>query len=104
MQTLNVHLSMPDRMALVANHRLATLVAVDTAAWPAGDEANGVAPGISYTLYERAETETWETAEEFIAAYGKEYDMQCDGTNGSMIVSLSSGYTQIPVDGAVVAA
>ena len=104
MQTMNVHLSVPDRMTLVAFHRGATLVTADTSIWPAGDEANGVEPGISYTLYERAETETWATAEEFIAAYGKEYDMTCDGTSGAMVVELSSGYTQIPVDAAVPAA
>lgn len=104
LQTSEVHLNVPDRMELVAFHRGATLVTADTSIWPEGDEASGVAPGISYTLYERAETETWETAEDFIAAYGKEYDMTCDGTNGSMIVELSSGYTQIPVDAAVPAA
>ena len=104
MMTTEVNPNVPDRRTLVASHRGATLITADTSIWPAGDEANGVEPGISYTLYERAETETWATAEEFIAAYGKEYDMTCDGTSGAMIVELSSGYTQIPVDAAVPAA
>lgn len=97
-QTQTVHLNMPDRMSLVAFHRQATLVTVDTAAWPQGDEANGVEPGIRYTLYERAgDEEYWATSEEFIAAYGREYDMSIEDV-GHMIltVTLPEGVTQIP--------
>ena len=97
-QTETVHLNAPDRMSLVAFHRQGTLVAVDTSAWPQGDEANGVAPGIKYTLYERAgDEEVWETAEDFIAAYGREYTMQLDKTSGFILsVALPDGVSQIP--------
>ena len=102
--TKTVHLNMPDRMSLVAFHRQVTLVTVDTAAWPEGDEANGVEPGIKYTLYERADEEIWKTAEEFIAAYGREYDLELDDIKGSIVtVTLPEGVEQIPKDGAVTA-
>lgn len=101
MSQTTVHLNMPERMQLVAFHRKATLVTVDTSAWPEANEAEGIEGGISYTLFERAETETWATAEEFIAAYGKEYDMVCDDAAGGLQVTVVG--TQIPL-GAVPAA
>lgn len=102
LQEKTVHLNMPDRMQLVAYHRQSINVAVDTALWPEGDEANGVAPGFSYTLMERAETEVWETAEDFIAAYGREYDVVCSDTDNSAVVTVNG--EQIPATEAVTAA
>lgn len=99
LQEKTVHLNMPDRMQLVAYHRQSINVAVDTALWPEGDEANGVAPGFSYTLMERAETEVWENAEDFIAAYGREYDVVCSDTDNSAVVTVNG--EQIPVTAAV---
>lgn len=90
--TTTYHLAMPDRIQLIAYHRLSTLVIVDTADWPDG--------GINYTLYERAETEIWETADEFIAAYGREYDMVWDSIGYALTVNVVGD--QIPVDGAVI--
>lgn len=91
--TTSYHLSAPERMQLIAHHRLSTLVTVDTADWPEG--------GITYTLYERAETEIWETADEFISAYGREYDMVWDSIGNVLTVSVVG--EQIPVDAAVIA-
>lgn len=99
LQEKTVHLNMPDRMQLVAYHRQSINVAVDTALWPEGDEANGVAPGFSYTLMERAETEVWETVEDFIAAYAREYDVVCSDTDNSAVVTVNG--EQIPVTAAV---
>ncbi len=90
--TTTYHLAAPDRMQLIAYHRLSTLIIVDTADWPED--------GITYTLYERAETEIWETADEFIAAYGREYDMTWDSIGYVLNVSVVG--EQIPVDAAVV--
>ena len=101
MSQTTVHLNMPERMQLVAFHRNATLVTADTSAWPEANEAEGIEGGISYTLMERAETETWATAEEFIAAYGREYDMVCDDAAGGLQVTVIG--TQIPVTSAVTA-
>lgn len=101
-QEKTVHLNMPDRIQLVAYHRQAINVAVDTAIWPQGDEANGVAPGFQYALMERAETEVWENAEDFIAAYGREYDVVCSDTDNSAVVTVNG--EQIPATEAVTAA
>lgn len=92
-------LELPTRMTMIHESRSSVTLAVDTARWPQGDPANDVAPGITYTLNERAETETWETAESFIAAYGRAYTVTCDTTNGSMKVQVEG--EQIPADGAV---
>lgn len=101
-QEKTVHLNMPDRIQLVAYHRQAINVAVDTAIWPQGDEANGVAPGFQYALMERAETEVWENAEDFIAAYGREYDVVCSDVDNSAVVTVNG--EQIPATEAVTAA
>ena len=101
LQQLSVHLNMPERMQLVAFHRQKTIITADTAMWPEANEAEGIEGGISYTLMERAETETWATAEEFIAAYGREYDMVCDDAAGGLQVTVIG--TQIPVTSAVTA-
>ena len=93
-------LEMPTRMVLIAEERSAITVNVDTDNWPAGDVENDIPAGITYTLNARAETEIWETAEDFIAAYGREYTVTCDTTTGSMTVEVVG--TQIPADGAVV--
>ena len=102
LQQLSVHLNMPERMQLVAFHRQKTIITADTAMWPEANEAEGIEGGISYTLMERAETETWATVEEFIAAYGREYDMVCEMGLGNMQVKVVG--EQIPATSAVPAA
>lgn len=97
-----VKLDMPTRMQLAVTHRNRTILTVDTANWPTTVNEDGeTVNGIEYTLYERAETETWETVEAFIAAYGRAYTVQCDTTVGGMVVVVEG--TQIPVMAAVTA-
>jgi hypothetical protein len=95
-------LDLPTRIQLCVFHRDGTLLTVDTENWPAGDEANDVAAGIEYTLMERADTETWETAEAFLAAYGRAYTVECDTVKGGMTVTVTG--EQIPLTGAVTSA
>lgn len=96
-------LEMPTRMSLIHMDRSATSLVVDTDRWPEGDPVEGTPAGITYTLNARAETETWETADAFIAAYGRTYKMTCDTTTGAItdIEITNHNGEQIPGDGAV---
>lgn len=98
LNTKNVKLAAPTRIQLCVHHRNGVLLTVDTDAWPAGDPDNGIAAGIEYSINERAETETWETVDEFIAAYGKEYTVEIDTSKGAMVVTVVG--EQIPADNA----
>ncbi|MBP5254456.1 MAG: hypothetical protein J6Z23_03635 [Lachnospiraceae bacterium] len=100
--TITYSLEMPTRMTLIAQERSSVTMVVDTDNWPKGDEAEDIKPGITYTLNARAETEVWENAADFLAAYGRTYDIVCDTTNGTMKVTVTSNEgKQIPADGAV---
>lgn len=100
--TITYSLSMPTRLTMIHEERSAVTTVVDTANWPAGNPAEDVAPGFTYTLNARAETETWENAADFIAAYGRTYEIVCDTTNGTMTVTITSNNgEQIPADAAV---
>ena len=96
-------LEMPTRLQLIGNERNSITVDVDTDRWPEGNEAEGVAPGIIYTLNARQETEVWENAADFIAAYGRAYKITCDTTSGSItdVEITSHNGEQIPADAAV---
>lgn len=96
-------LEMPDRIQFIGNERGAITADIDTARWPQGDEAEGIAPGFTYTLNARAETEVWETADQFIAAYGRAYKITCDLTSGTItkVEITSHNGEQIPGDNAV---
>lgn len=99
--TITVSLALPTRVQMVAFFRDNELVAVDSDNWPMGNEAEGIQPGISYKLQSSADAESWETAEEFVKGYGKEYTAVCTGTTGQMDIELKDGYEQIPFDNAV---
>lgn len=98
--TITYTLLMPTRITLIAEERSSVTAVVDTDRWPAGDPDNDVAPGFTYTLNARAETEVWENAEDFIAAYGRSYECVVDTVMGTMKVTVLNG-DQIPGDAAV---
>lgn len=98
--TQTVELGTPTRIQMCAFHRNGTLVTVDTANWPEVDaDGDGAADPVEYTLYERADTESWESAEAFLAAYGRTYTAECDTVKGSLTVTVNG--EQIPAMGAV---
>ena len=98
--TITYTLEMPTRLTMIHEERSSVSTVVDTDNWPKGDEAEGVAPGITYTLNARAETEVWENAADFIAAYGRTYEIVCDTVTGTMKVTVTNG-EQIPAAAAV---
>ncbi len=98
--TITYTLSLPTRITMITEERSSVTLVVDTDRWPAGDPENEVAAGITYTLNARAETEVWENAEDFIAAYGRSYEVEVDTVTGSMKVTVLDG-EQIPADAAV---
>ena len=98
--TITYTLLMPTRITMIHEERSSVSAVVDTDNWPAGDPDNDVAPGFTYTLNARAETEVWEKAEDFIAAYGRSYEVIVDTVIGSMKVTVVNG-EQIPGDAAV---
>ncbi len=98
--TITYTLLMPTRITFIHEERSSVTTVIDTDRWPAGDPDNDVAPGFTYTLNARAETEVWEKAEDFIAAYGRSYECVVDTEKGSMKVTVLNG-DQIPSDAAV---
>ena len=102
--TVTYTLEMPTRMTFIGQERSSVNLVVDTDNWPKGDEAEDVAPGFTFTLNARAETEVWENAADFLANYGRAYEVVCDTVNHTMKVTVTShDGQQIPADGAVVA-
>lgn len=100
--TITYTLSMPTRLSFIHEERSSVSCVVDTARWPEGNAAEEIAPGFTYTLNARAETEVWENAADFIAAYGRSYEVVCDTTKGTMKVTvISHDGVQIPGDAAV---
>jgi frataxin-like iron-binding protein CyaY len=96
----SVELQKPNRIQLATFHRGQAKFTVDTNNWPSKtDEDGNVVNGIEYTLMERAETETWETKEDFMNAYGRSYKADLDLEKGIMTITVDG--TQIPVGAAV---
>lgn len=75
--TKTFSLEMPTSIVMTATHRNGTKVVIDSNNWNTKDEdGDGKADPIEYVLMERAETETWESAADFIASYGRTYEME----------------------------
>lgn len=106
-ETVVYNLEKPTRIVFFHQERSNVANFVDTDNWPqVTEDSDGY---FRYQVSQRAGTEEWATAEDFIAAYYRTYTVTCNTTAGSMEVAVTShngveidGYSQVNPDGSLV--
>ena len=101
------NLEKPTRIILFHQERSEVANSVDTDNWPqVTEDSDGY---FRYQVSQRAGTEEWATAEDFIEAYYRTYTVTCDTASKSMEVKVTShngveidGYSQVNSDGSLV--
>lgn len=86
-----IKLEMPTAVELVVTHRNATKIIIDSTNWPQvdADEDGNIDP-VEYVLMERASTETWENAADFVASYGRAYTLDVNSVGEITKVTIDS--------------
>lgn len=99
-ETNTYELAMPTHVTLAAHSRSNIHTYADSANWNEGNAAEGIDPGLNYKLYDYAQLETYETADEFIAHFGKKYTVVTNNSLDSMVVTVVDGsQVEIPLLG-----
>lgn len=90
---ITYNLAMPSRLqffSLQASNGNTVTACVDTQSWPMGDPDNDIPAGFSYQANQRADIEEYETADQFLKSYGREYTIVCNTTTKWMNVEVTS--------------